>query len=631
MDKEVQLSSVVDADHEMVEISHQSERRKGGLITMPFIIANEALARMASLGLLPNMITYLMGSYRLHLGKATQILLLSSAASNFTPVVGAFIADSYLGRFLGVGLGSAVSFLGMTLLWLTAMFPQARPPSCNHQNGGCKSATKGQMAVLLSAFGLMSIGNGGLSCSLAFGADQVNRKDNPNNHRVLEIFFSWYYAFTTIAVIIALTIIVYIQDHLGWKIGFGVPAALMLLSTILFFLASPLYVKITKRTTLFTGFAQVTVAAIKNRKFQLPSQNSAEFYHHNKDSDLVVPTDRLRFMNKACVIRDREQDIDSDGSAKNPWRLCTVDQVEELKAIVRVIPLWSTGIMMSLNIGGSFGLLQAKSLDRHITSHFEVPAGSFSVIMVGAIFIWIVLYDRVLIPLASKIKGKPVRISPKRRMGIGLLLSFLHLVTAATFESIRRKKAIKEGYLNDPHGVLKMSAMWLAPQLCLGGIAEAFNGIGQNEFYYTEFPRSMSSVAASLGGLGMAAGNLVSSFVFSTIGNVTSRGGKQGWITDNINQGRFDKYYWVIAGVSALNLVYYLVCSWAYGPTVDQVSKATPEENGSKEEDLTEFENMNPLFDDKGSDETSSKEKELTEFKNLDQVEKVLKSSEESG
>ncbi|CAJ2661471.1 unnamed protein product [Trifolium pratense] len=569
MEKEALLCSV-DAD-EMV--SQQPKRCKAGLITMPFIIANEALARMASLGLLSNMILYLMGSYKLHLGQATQILLLFSAASNFTPIVGAFVADPYLGRFLGVGLGSAVSFLGMTLLWLTAMIPAARPPACSHLTEGCKSATKGQMTMLLSAFSLMSIGNGGRSCSIAFGADQVNRKDNPNNHRILEIFFSWYYAFTTISVIIALTGIVYIQDHLGWKIGFGVPAALMLLSTLLFFLASPLYVKVTRRTSLFTGFAQVTVAAYKNRKLSLPPKNSPKFYHHNKDSDLVVPTDKLRFLNKACVIKEHEQVIAPDGSAINPWRLCTVDQVEELKAIVRVIPLWSTGIMMSLNIGGSFGLLQAKSLDRHITSHFEVPAGSFSVIMVAALFICIVLYNRILIPLASKIRGKPIRISAKRRMGIGLLVSFLHLVTAATFETIRRKKAIKEGYLNDTHGVLKMSALWLAPQLCLGGIAEAFNGIGQNEFYYTEFPRTMSSVAASLSGLGMVAGNLVSSFVFITIENVTSRGEKEGWISDNINQGRFDKYYWVIAGFSALNLLYYLVCSWAYGPTVDEVSK----------------------------------------------------------
>ncbi|CAK8535813.1 unnamed protein product [Lathyrus sativus] len=499
------------------------------------------------------------------------------------------------------------------------MVPQARPPACVHPTEGCKSATKGQMAMLLSAFGLMSIGNGGLSCSMAFGADQVNRKDNPNTYRVLETFFSWYYAFAIIGVIIALTGIVYIQDHLGWKIGFGIPATLMLLSTLLFFLASPLYVKITKRTSLCTSFAQVTVATYKNRKFPLPPKNSTGLYHHNKNSDLVVPTDNLRFMKKACVIKDHEQDIASDGSAINPWRLCTVDQVEELKALVRVIPLWSTGIMMSLDIGGSFGLLQAKSLDRHITSHFEVPAGSFSVIMVGAIFICIVLYDRVVIPLASKIRGKPVRISPKTRMGIGLFFSFLYFVTAATFESIRRKEAIKEGYLNDPDGVLKMSAMCLAPQLCLSGIASAFNGIGQNEFFYTEFPTTMSSVSASLSGLAAAVGNLVSSFVFNTIENFTSRGGKQGWITDNINKGRFEKYYWVIAGLNALNFVYYLVCSWIYGPTVDKVSKET-EENGTKEEDSTELKNVNPLFDEKViSDETRSMEKELTELKNSEE------------
>ncbi|XP_058766016.1 protein NRT1/ PTR FAMILY 1.1-like isoform X1 [Vicia villosa] len=560
MDKEVE--SFGDAGDEMEsQLISQPQRQKGGLITMPFIIANEALARMASFGILPNMILYLMGTYKLPLGKATQILILSSAATNFMPVVGAFVADSYLGRFLVVGLGSTFSFLGMTMLWLTTMIHPAKDG---------KSATLGEMAILLSALGLMSIGNGGLSCSLAFGADQVNRKDDPNNHTFLEIFFSWYYAFTLISMIIGLTGIVYIQDHLGWKIGFGVPAILMLLSTLFFFLASPLYVKIHTRTNFFTGFSQVVFASYNNRNIILPPINTSHFYHQSEDSDSAVPTDKLRFFNKACVIKDHEEDKGCDGSAIiNPWSLCTVDQVEELKSIVRVIPLWSTGIMMSLNIGGSFGLLQAKSLDRHITSHFEVPAGSFSVILVGAIFIWIVIYDRVLLPLASKIKGKPVRISAKKRMGIGIFFYFLYLVTAATFETIRRKKAIDD----DTDGVLKMSAMWLAPQLCLAGIAEAFNLIGQNEFYYTEFPRTMSSVAVSLPGLGMAAGNLVSSFVFSTIENVTSRGGKKGWICDDINEGHFDKYYWVLAGVSALNVLYYLVCSWAYGPSVEELTK----------------------------------------------------------
>jgi len=170
-------------------------------------------------------------------------------------------------------------------------------------------------------------------------------------------------------------------------------------------------------------------------------------------------------------------------------------------------------------------------------------------------------------------------------MGLGLLFSFLHLVTAAIVETIRRRRAISEGHVNDTHAVLNMSAMWLFPQLCLGGIAEAFNVVGQNEFYYTEFPKSMSSIASSFFGLGMAVGFLLSSLLFSVVEKVTSRGGKDGWISDNINKGHFDKYYWVLVTLSAINLLYYLVCSWAYGPTADQESKVT-QENGSNEEEL---------------------------------------------
>jgi len=79
---------------------------------------------MASTGLGPNMILYLMGSYNLHLATATQILLISSAAGNFTPVVAAFIADSYIGRFLGVGIGSIISFLVILYIhfWFTSFF-----------------------------------------------------------------------------------------------------------------------------------------------------------------------------------------------------------------------------------------------------------------------------------------------------------------------------------------------------------------------------------------------------------------------------------------------------------------------------------------------------------------------------
>ncbi|XP_057455946.1 protein NRT1/ PTR FAMILY 1.2-like isoform X1 [Lotus japonicus] len=570
MEKEEMDAALI---HEEMAQQHKNplvQRSKGGFITMPFIIANESLAKLASVGLIPNMILYLTKDYRVRVVKATQIMYYWLAATNFTPVVGAVIADSYLGRFLAIGLGSILCFLGMAVLWLTSMSPTARPPPCLHSTEDCQSATTSQLALLLSCFALISIGGGGISCSLAFGADQLKKKTDPDNQRVLESFISWYIALQAIAVVFSLTGIIYIQDHFGWKLGFGVPAALMLLSTFLFFIISPRYIKQKPHSSILTSLAQVTVVAYKNRKLAFPPKDSAGMYHHEKDSTLVAPSDKLRFLNKACIIKDREKDIASDGSASSTWSLCTIEQVEGLKAIIKVIPLWSSSIMISVSTSQtSFRLLQAKTMDRHITPSFEIPAGSFGLFSMVSVFITAGVYDRVILPLASKLRGKSVSISAKKRIGIGLFFSFLDFVVSAVIETIRRRRAVEEGYIDDPQAVLNMSAMWLILHHVLTGMAEAFNAIGQSEFYYSEFPSSMSSIAASLFSLGNAVGNLVASMIFRIVDDITSRGGKQSWVSDNINKGHYDKFYWLLTMMSFVNMLYYLVCSWGYGPSAE--------------------------------------------------------------
>jgi peptide/histidine transporter 3/4 len=137
--------------------------------------------------------------------------------------------------------------------------------------------------------------------------------------------------------------------------------------------------------------------------------------------------------------------------------------------------------------------------------------------------------------------------------------------------------------------------MWLVPQYCLNGLAEAFNAIGQTEFYYSEFPKSMSSIAAALFGLGMAVANLLASAILSAVDKLTSRGGKESWVSNNINKGHYDNYYWLLAIMSSVNLLYFLVCSWAYGPCVERVIKVSDEGNGFKEE---EFSNIGAIVKD---------------------------------
>lgn len=195
------------------------------------------------------------------------------------------------------------------MLWLTAMIPKARPPPCDHLATvqACKSATPAQYTLLVSSFMLMSIVAGGIRpCSLAFGANHFDKRDinNPhdNNKRVLETYFNWYYASVMISVLIAMTGIVYLQDHMGWKVGFGVPAIIMFFSALLFFVATSLYIKEKVINNLLNKFVQVIVVAYKNRKLAYPDHNSA--YHHNKGSEYLVPTNKLRCEKLLSCLRN---------------------------------------------------------------------------------------------------------------------------------------------------------------------------------------------------------------------------------------------------------------------------------------------------------------------------------------
>lgn len=279
----------------------------------------------------------------------------------------------------------------------------------------------------------------------------------------------------------------------------------------------------------------------------------------------------FRFLNKACVVRDPETELTLDQRAKDPWSLCTVDQVEELKALLKIVPIWSTGMIMNVNVSqNSFPVLQASSMDRRLTSGFTIPAASFATFAVISAIIWIALYDRVFLPVASRILRRPVHISTKTRMGIGIFFSFLAVLASAVVEGIRRSLAIKEGYTDQPMGSVHMSALWLVPQNCLVGFAEASNAIGQNEFYFSEFPRSMSSIATTLNAIGLSVANLIASFVLNGVDYLSSKGGNESWISSNINKGHYDYYYMVLAGISLVNMIYFVVCSRAYGPLKEE-------------------------------------------------------------
>ena len=73
--------------------------------------ANEGFERAASSGLEPNMILYLMRGYGLEMATGSNIIFFWSAATNFTPILGAFLADAFVGRFRMIGFGSIATLM----------------------------------------------------------------------------------------------------------------------------------------------------------------------------------------------------------------------------------------------------------------------------------------------------------------------------------------------------------------------------------------------------------------------------------------------------------------------------------------------------------------------------------------
>lgn len=259
-----------------------------------------------------------------------------------------------------------------------------------------------------------------------------------------------------------------------------------------------------------------------------------------------------------------------DGSAANPWRLCSIQQVEEVKCMVRIIPIWASAIIYHVPLiqQQTYAVLQALQLDRRLgTGSFEIPAATFIIFTMLALTIWIPIYDRILVPFLQRLTGKEGGFTLLQRMGIGILLSVLCMFVSGLVESHRRDIALSKPTLGiSPKGgaVSSMSWLWLVPQLALAGLSEGFNYVSQIEFYYKQFPENMRSIAGSSFFAGLALANFLSGLLVSTIHKITSATKSGDWLSEDLNKGKLDHFYYVIGVLGTVNMAYFMLCAKWY-------------------------------------------------------------------
>ncbi|XP_031504083.1 protein NRT1/ PTR FAMILY 5.10-like [Nymphaea colorata] len=523
--------------------------RSGGWTSSLFIIGVEVSERIAYYGIVSNLITYLTVSLHQSTAAAAESINLWSGVASLLPLAGAFVADSFLGRYKTILFSSFLYLLGLALLTLSAIFPIG----CSDNASSC-SSSKFQLVFFYLSLYLVAIAQSGHKpCVQAFGADQFDETD-PEEKKSKASFFNWWYFGMCLGTLCSVSAINLIQENVGWGLGFGLPCLSMAMSLVVFLVGTFHYrFKIAEVESPFTRIARVFVAAIRRSKWaeeEMESQIGTSSASHTS------------FLDRAAV--PLRSDFSSP-SKKDKWIVCSVAQVEEAKGVLRLIPLWVTCLMYAVTFAQSstFFTKQGSTMERKIFPGFLVPAATLQSFISISIVVLIPIYDRVLVPVARGVTGITSGITMLQRIGTGMFLSIISMVVAAIVELKRLNVAKDAGLVDLPKATVPMSILWLVPQYLLFGLADVFAMVGLQEFFYDQMPDGLRSMGMALYLSVFGVGNLLSSFLISLVENLSSAGGES-WFSNNLNRAHLDYFYWLLAGLSTCGLLAYLLFAKFY-------------------------------------------------------------------
>lgn len=560
----------------------QNLSRTGGWTAAFFIFGNEMAERLAYFGLSVQMVAFMFYVMHRPFSSSANAVNIFLGISQVSSVLGGFLADAYLGRYWTIAIFTTIYLVGLTGITLHASVKIFAPSQDNCDQlsrllGACDQPKPWQMLFLYIVLYTTGFGAAGIRpCVSSFGADQFDERSSDYKTHI-DRFFNFFYLSVTVGAITAFTLVVYIQMHHGWGAAFGSLAIAMGVSNVLFFVGTPLYRHRLPGGSPLTRVAQVLVAAFKKRNtsfsssdmvglYELPGRRSAV-----KGSEKIEHTDDFRFLDKAALH------LKEDGLDPSPWRLCTVTQVEEVKILLKLLPIPACTTMLSLVLTEylTLSVQQAYTLNTRLGG-LKLPVLCMPVFPGLSIFILLALYYSTFAPLARRITGHPQGASQLQRVGLGLVLSILSVAWAGVFERYRRNYAVSHDFkFRFLTPMPNLSAYWLLIQYCLIGLAEVFSIVGLLEFLYQEAPDAMRSIgsayAAVAGGLGCFAATIVNNIVNSVTGNEVE--GRPPWLSQNINTGRFDYLYWLLTVLSVVNFLVFLFCAKRYKYRVKKVAE----------------------------------------------------------
>ncbi|KZV14293.1 proton-dependent oligopeptide transport family protein [Dorcoceras hygrometricum] len=529
------------------------------------ILLNQGLATLAFFGVGVNLVLFLTRVLQQDNADAANSVSKWTGTVYIFSLVGAFLSDSYWGRYRTCAIFQIIFVIGLVLLSLSTQFFLLKPHGCGKESSHCESHSSWVISLFYISIYMVALGNGGYQPNIAtFGADQFDEEHPKEGHSKVA-FFSYFYLALNIGSLFSNTILSYFEDEGMWALGLWASTASAFTGLVLFIAGTKRYRHFRPSGNPLSRFGQVFAAAIK--KFSVSFSPGEDNLCEDEDDDdesmggrKMLHTHGFKFLDRAAYITSRDLDHMKE-NARNPWRLCPISQVEEVKCILRLLPIWLCTIIYSVVFTQMASLFveQGDAMNTEI-SNFRIPPASMSSFDILSVAFFIFLYRRVIDPVVFRIRKRSL--TELQRMGIGLVIAILAMVAAGVVECYRLKYARKD--CKHCQGSSSLSIFWQVPQYALIGASEVFMYVGQLEFFNAQAPDGLKSFGSALCMTSISLGNYVSSLLVSIVIKISSEDNMPGWIPGNLNKGHLDRFYFLLAGLTALDLIIYIVCAKWY-------------------------------------------------------------------
>uniref|UniRef100_A0A2K6KRK1 Solute carrier family 15 member 1 n=1 Tax=Rhinopithecus bieti TaxID=61621 RepID=A0A2K6KRK1_RHIBE len=359
-----------------------------------FIVANEFCERFSYYGMRGILILYFTNFFSWDDNLSTAIYHTFVALCYLMPILGALIADSWLGKFKTIVSLSIVYTIGQAVISVSSINDLT-----DHNHDGTPDSLPVHVALSMIGLALIALGTGGIKpCVSAFGGDQFEEGQEKQRNRFFSIFYLAINAGSLLSTII--TPMLRVQQcgihskQACYPLAFGVPAALMAVSLIVFIIGSGMYKKLQPQGNIMSKVAKCIHFAIKNR-----------FRHRSK------------------AFPKREHWLD--------WAKEKYDErlISQIKMVMRVMFLYIPLPMFwaLFDQQGSRWTLQAATMSGKIGA-LEIQPDQMQTVNAILIVIMVPIFDAVLYPLIAKCG---FNFTSLKKMTVGMFLASLAFVAAA--------------------------------------------------------------------------------------------------------------------------------------------------------------------------------------------------------